>query len=105
MFVILVMIGCLLLYRKSKYFPHEADFLLYPFRRRKIMLNMAGLALLLVAAILSTSRYGWGTGLLIFFTTVIFSFCLVIVVLPLHKKLVYILAGACIVLIMLENLL
>lgn len=101
---LLAIIGCFLLYRTSKYFSNEIISLESMIRFQKWDIKIIGSFFLLVSAILSIIKYGLGTGLLIFFATVIFGLCFIMIVIPLNRIWVYLLAGIYMALIVFENI-
>lgn len=105
MHFLIAILGCFLLYRQSKYFPTTGRSGNLALRMSRRSLNVAGSLLLLLSAVLSSIEYGLGTGLLVSFATVTFGLCLLLIVLPLHRSLVYLLLAICSSLIILERIL
>ena len=105
MLFLLVFLGCLLLYRTSKYFPKGINILTQRTPVSNNLMSLAGTSILVISAVVSSFTFGLGTGLLIFFAALMLSLCLVIIVFSLNRRLVYLLAGICVILIVIENLL
>lgn len=105
MFFILAIVGCFLLYGTSKYVPSTLTIVAEKIRLRKRQTKTLGCIALFISAFLAGLQFGWGTGLVIFLITLILAFCLVIILFPLNRKLAFVLAFICTLLIILENIL
>lgn len=105
MYILLAFIGSLLLYATSKYFPQHFTFFRSIIVANKKWSKMIAGVVLAASAMLTIRQFGWGTGLVIFCTTLIFAFSLLLIVLPLHNRLVYIIALVIILLLMIQNML
>ncbi|MEE1963948.1 hypothetical protein V1387_14740 [Allomuricauda taeanensis] len=101
--IVLVLLGCFLLYAKSRHFPvfltgigekAKKD----PGRTRILAYTSFALAIVFLG-----HQYGFFTGFVIFLTTLMFGLCITVMFLPLHNKYAYILMGLCIIVILIEN--
>ena len=103
MSIVLIFLGCFLLYAKSKHFPVHFLNVVAKFSMHKIALRSIAYLLFFFATILLMIQYGPATGLVIFLIALMFGLCLTIMFLPLNKKYAYLLVGLSLVCIIIEN--
>ena len=103
MAVLLIILGCLIIYGKSRYFPDNLSYLRNQLKKKPKIVRSLGYLLFLGSYLLFSNQLGWGTAIVVFITTLSFGLCLVLIVLPLHKKYVYILGVFSLLIIIVEN--
>ncbi len=103
MSIVLIFLGCIALYAKSKNFPEHFSNLLKRSKIKKTAWRGIGYLFLVLGAIVLMVQYGLATGLVIFLITLMFGLSVTIMFLPLNKKYAYILLGLSLVFIILEN--
>lgn len=101
--ILLIVLGCLLLYSRSKYFPAALEKIFGSFRGKPGVLRIVAYLFFVASAIILMVGYGPATGLLIFLITLMFALCLIIMFLPLNKKYAYLLVGLSLLFIIIEN--
>ncbi|MEM6377473.1 MAG: hypothetical protein AAF705_04615 [Bacteroidota bacterium] len=101
---ILISIACILFYGKSKYFPKNLTHVSTKIKDNWQIARIAGYLLFLLAAILLCLQLGIGTGLVVFFTALSLLFCLTLIVLPLNKGYIYLIATLSLLIIIFENI-
>ncbi|WP_027077106.1 hypothetical protein [Maribacter antarcticus] len=105
MALILILFGWLIGYGKSRYFPAHGFALGTQLQKQKKISRIMGYLLFLVAYMLLTKQFGWGTAIVIFFSLHIFALCLLLIVLSLHRKYGYVLGAFILLVILIENML
>ncbi|MEM9361859.1 MAG: DUF3325 family protein [Bacteroidota bacterium] len=103
--IVLIFLGCFLLYAKSKHFPKRFETIGDKMRHKPVLTRWIGYLLFLVSASIFVYQFGLGTGLIAFFITVLLGLCLTIILLPLNKKYVYVLGALSVIVIVIENIL
>ena len=94
--IVLIFLGCFLLYAKSKHFPKRLQHLGSRLRKN---------ALFLGAYLILGSQFGWATGFVVFLITITLGLVLNIMLLPLNQKYAYVLAGLSLLVIIIDNIL
>ncbi|MBS9460912.1 hypothetical protein KIM67_00715 [Flagellimonas sp. 389] len=102
--VILVFIGSLLLYAKSKHFPQFLNFVGITARQKPVLTRVVAYIVFLLSILIFTVQFDFATALVIFMITVMLALGLIITLLPLNQKYVYLFAGLSLVIIVMENL-
>jgi len=102
--IILTFLGCFCLYSKSVYFPKRLQKIVEIANKNPVGLKILGYSFFLGAAVFFSYQFGILSGLIIFLITLIFSFCLTIILLPLHHKYAYLFAGLSIIVVIIENI-
>lgn len=105
MAIVLIFTACFLLYGNSKHFPAYLNPLRKKLQQRKQLTRLCAYILLIISAFLFANHFGVGTGLTVFLITLLCSLCLTIILLPLNRMYAYLLAGTCLIIIVLENIL
>ncbi|MEM6893489.1 MAG: DUF3325 family protein [Bacteroidota bacterium] len=103
--IVLIFLGCFLLYAKSKHFPKRLQHLGNRLRKNTVQTRLVGYLLFVGAYLLLGSQLGWATGFVVFLITLILGLVLNIILLPLHQKYAYILAGLSLLVIIIDNIL
>ncbi|KQC30393.1 hypothetical protein AAY42_11315 [Flagellimonas eckloniae] len=103
--IVLIFLGCFLLYVKSKHFPEQLNSIKKEANERPLVTRLITYLLFISSAILLSFQLGLATGLLTFLITLLLSLCLTIMLLPLHKKYAYFLAILSLIVIVIENIL
>lgn len=101
--IILVFLGCFLLYAKSRHFPNY-----YPNLKKRAagnpkVLRWISYGMFLLSVTIFCLQNGVATGLVIFLITLMFGLCLTIMFLPLNKKYAYVMVGLSLLSIIIEN--
>ena len=103
--IILALLGCVLLYSKSKYSP----VFISRFRKKVSLKNthirLLAYTLFFISIVLLTNQLGFWTGLVTFLIVLMFGLSLTIVIVPLNKRVAYILCGLSILMVIIENML
>ncbi|MEM6515772.1 MAG: hypothetical protein AAF688_06280 [Bacteroidota bacterium] len=99
-----LILGGLLLFSKSKYFPKRKGALLEKMNIALNLKNVIGYVLLTLSYVLFALEFGWGTGFVIYLIAFSFVYALLIMVLPLHKSVGYIFAGLSLVIIVFSQI-
>ncbi|MEO1009656.1 MAG: hypothetical protein AAFX53_00025 [Bacteroidota bacterium] len=105
MAIVLLFLGCFVLYGKSKYFPEHLASVGKRIKDNRKMANLLGYFLLTASLLMFGWQFGWATGFIIFFTTLSLGYCLLLIVLPLHKNYVYAMTAICVCLIIIDQIL
>lgn len=103
--VILVFIGSLLLYAKSKHFPEFLNFVGIRARQKPVLTRAVAYIAFLLSILIFTVQFDFATALVIFMITVMLTLGLMIILLPLNQKYVYLFAGLSLVVVVIENIL
>ncbi len=104
MAIILVLFGCLLLYSKSKYSPLFLSRQRVKVPLKKKYIRLMAYVFFIISIILLTLQLGFWTGLVTFLMVLMFGLSLTIVILPLNKRIAYILCGLSILMVIIENI-
>ncbi len=103
MSICFLFMGCLTLYGKSTYFPDDL------IRIRKILLKnqsisrSVGYFFLLLSSVLCIINYGVATGILVFLMAMTMTLSVLIIIVPIHKNYLYVMASICLLAIVFEN--
>lgn len=100
---VLILLGCFLLYAKSKHFPEHFSQIALKLRGKENQLRIAAYFLFVLANVIFVYQFGWATGLTIFLFVVMFGLSITVMFLPLNKKYAYLLLGLSLVSIIVEN--
>ena len=103
MSILLLLLGCFILYGRSKFFPEHVSYIGLRIKKHRQMALLLGYMLLLISYILFSIRFGWGTGFIIYLVCVSLLYSLMVIVLSLHKRYIYVIALIVILLISFEN--
>ncbi|MEM9649889.1 MAG: hypothetical protein AAF969_15530 [Bacteroidota bacterium] len=103
--IVLIFVGCFILYAKSKHFPKHLRKIGGIAKVRPNQQRWIAYGLFAIATAILALQYGFFTGLVIFMITVMFALCLTISLLPLNHRYAYILAGLSVLIITIENML
>ncbi|WP_375586872.1 DUF3325 family protein [Flagellimonas aurea] len=101
--IVLVLLGCFMLYAKSRHFPMFLSNMGKKAKENPVGTRWLAYAIFALSLALLGYQYGFFTGFVIFLTTLMFGLCITVMLLPLQNKYAYILAGLCIVVILIEN--
>ncbi|MEM0998955.1 MAG: hypothetical protein AAGN35_17990 [Bacteroidota bacterium] len=97
-----LVLAALFYYGKSKYFPEEHRALKQQFQDRPWLSSLGGSVLALTAGILCIATWGWLTGIWLWGIGLLSVFALVVILLPLHRQLLYALLGGAFLLLILD---
>ena len=89
MITITLILGCLLLYSKSKYFNKDLSYLHKIMSKNKPVTRVFGYLLIATSAILISQYFDVFTGLLVFASALYLCFSLLILLLPTNQKFIY----------------
>jgi len=101
--ILLIFLGCFLLYTKSKYVPKYFSNLEKWAKARPIGTRLIAYGLFITSIIVLCLQNGLATGLVIFLIALIFGLCITIILIPLNKKYAYWMAGLSVLFIIIEN--
>ncbi|BFP40766.1 hypothetical protein FGF1_16110 [Flavobacteriaceae bacterium GF1] len=101
--IILVFLGCSLLYAKSKHFPDYFANFKRRARENPKSLRLISYGMFLLSMVVLCLQNGVATGLVIFLITLMFGLSLTIMFLPLNKKYAYLMVGLSLLSIIVEN--
>ena len=102
--ITLTLIGCFLLYSKSKYSPKAINNLRNKLKLGTKSLRYIGYVLFICAIVILGLQLGFWTGLVTFMLALMFGLCLTIIILPLHNRLGYFLCSLLILFKIIENI-
>ncbi|MEM9078590.1 MAG: hypothetical protein AAGC43_16235 [Bacteroidota bacterium] len=103
--LVLILLGCFLLYAKSRHFPKQFTSIGERMKKKPELTRWVAYLMFLLSASIFAYQLGIGTGLTAFFISVLLGLCLTIVLLPLNKKYVYVLGALSVIVIVMENIL
>jgi len=103
MSILLLLLGCFILYGKSRYFPEHFNLIGKIIKQQKQIALLVGYLFLLSSYIIFGNKFGWGTGFVIYLACTSLFYSLLVIVLPLHKRYIYLIALITILLICFEN--
>jgi len=92
MSIVLLLLGCFILYSKSKFFPKNLERISLLINKQKKITTMVGYLFLTLSYILFKNKFGTGTALVLFIISIIFSYSVLSIVFTINKKPVYIIA-------------
>ncbi len=102
--VLLVMLGCVLLYLSSKHAPKNLAKLKEKTASSPRITRSLLLSSFLISIVIFCSQSGLITGLLVFLLTGILGLCLTVILFPLKNNYAYLLAGFSLLVIVIENI-
>ncbi len=105
MAIVLIFLGCFLLYAKSKHFPKRMEHWALQLKSKPVRTRIFGYTLFVASFTILSLQFGFATGIVIFIMAVLLALSLTIMLLPLHRKYAYILAGLSVLVIVVENML
>ncbi|MEM7655172.1 MAG: hypothetical protein AAF399_03515 [Bacteroidota bacterium] len=105
MSIALILLASFLLYGKSKHFPAHLATVGERLKQNPRLSQASAYGLHAAAMAWLANQFGWGTGIVIWFMMMTMSYCLLLIVLPLHQRFAYVVAGLCLGSILLEILL
>lgn len=105
MSIVFLFLGCFLLYGKSKHFPEHFNKIGTMIKDNQRVTTIGGFLLLLFSYVLLANQFGWGTGLAIYLIAISFVYSLLLIILPIHKNYLYVIALLSVLLIVIENIL
>ncbi|MEM9000203.1 MAG: hypothetical protein AAGB24_08050 [Bacteroidota bacterium] len=103
MAIVLIFLGCFLLYSKSKHFPKQFAALAYRLQGKETVVRIASYGFFILSMASLIHQFGLASGLIIFLIVLMFGLCLIVMFLPLHKKYAYLLVGLGLLSIVIEN--
>lgn len=103
--ILLIFLGCFLLYAKSKYVPKDLANIEKWTRANPLGTRLIVYALFVTSIIVLCLQNGLATGLVIFLFALMFGLCITIILIPLNKKYAYWIAGLSVLFIIIENIL
>lgn len=101
--IVLVLLGCFLLYAKSRHLPIFLQRIGDRAKQDSIRTRILAYIIFAMSLAVLGYQYGFFTGFIIFLTTLMLSLCLIVMLLPLHNKYAYILTALSIIIIVIEN--
>lgn len=101
--IVLIFLGCFVLYSKSRYFPTYLKDLISITKNPTSRLYYIGFSLFILAIIILGFQYGFYTGTIIFLSALMLGMSMTIIFLPLNKKYAYLMAGLSILVIVIET--
>ncbi|RNC83440.1 MAG: hypothetical protein ED556_12855 [Winogradskyella sp.] len=105
MTIILTLLGCFFLYSKSKFSPTFVSEVYRKLRLNQLSTRVIAYTLFAISITLSIMELGFWTGLITFLLVLMFGLCITVVILPLNKRIAYIITGLGILFIVIENIL
>ncbi|WP_367279573.1 DUF3325 family protein [Ulvibacterium sp.] len=103
--IILIFLGCFLLYAKSKHVPRYFSRIEAWAKQQPKKTRLLAYGLFALSVVIFCWQNGIATGLVAFLVALMFGLCLTIIFLPLHKKYAYLLVGLSLVLIIINTIL
>lgn len=103
MAIVLIFLGCFLLYAKSKHLPVFLEAIGNKAKKRPKITRLVAYMAFVLALLVLAYRYGFFTGSIIFFTALMLGLCLVVMLLPLHNRYAYLLIVIALIIIVIEN--
>ena len=103
MSIVLLLLGCFILYGRSRFFPEHLSGIGNVIKQQKQIVLLVGYLFLLSSYVVFGSTFGWGTGFIIYLVCISLFYSLLVIVLPLHKRYIYLIALITILLICFEN--
>ena len=103
MSILLLLIGCFILYGRSKFFPEHFNVIEKVIKKQKQIALLVGYLFLLSSYVMFGNTFGWGTGFVIYLVCISLLYSLMVIVLSLHKRYIYVIALIVILLISFEN--
>ena len=101
--ILLLFIGCFILYGKSKFFPEYYNNVGNLIKQNRQVALLFGYLFLFTSYILFSLKLGWGTGFIVYLMTLSLFYSLLVIVLPLNKLFIHVLSSIVILLIIFEN--
>jgi hypothetical protein len=104
MSILLLFLGCFLLYGRSKFFPDYLTLVGKVIKKNKQIVFFLGYLFLTSSYLLLWHQLGWATGFIVYLSAISFAYCMLVIVLPLHKRYIYFIAILCAALVIFENM-
>lgn len=104
MAIVLVFLGCFLLYVKSKYAPLQGVATWAYFRANLTITRALAYALFSIALVLLAYQHGFFTGFTVFLMCLMLGLGLAVVVFPINSKYAYVLAGLSLFVILITSI-
>ena len=104
MSVFLLFLGCFLLYGRSKFFPKYLASVDRVIKKNKQIAFVLGYLFLTASYLLFWYQLGWATGFIVYLSGISFAYCILLIVLPLHKRYIYFIAILSVALIIIESM-
>ena len=101
--ILLLFIGCLILYGKSRFFPEHYNSIGNVIKQNKQVALLLGYLSLITSYILFSLKIGWGTGFIVYLMALSLFYSLLVIVLPLNKLFIHLISSIVILLIIFEN--
>lgn len=104
MSIFLLFLGCFLLFGKSKFFPDHLTSVGKIIKKNKQIALLLGYLFLTSSYLLFWHQLGWVTGFIVYLSAISLTYCILVIVLPLHKRYIYFIAILSVVLIIFESM-
>ena len=102
--IFLLFLGCFLLFGKSKFFPDHLVSVGKVIKKNKRIALLLGYLFLTASYLLFRHQLDWATALIIYLSSISFAYCILVIVLPLHKRYIYLIAILSVALIIFESM-
>ncbi len=102
--IVILIMGCFLLYGNSKYFPENLSYVRVQIKKYPKVIRILAYTLFLISYTFFYHQLGWGTAIIVFIIALVFSLCITLIVIPIHKRYVYVIATLSLLIIILENI-
>ena len=105
MSIVAIFFACFLLFGRSKYFPKYLGSISKQLKKNDLITRITAYLSFFCSIVLLGNQFGWATGMIIFVMMLMFAYGLIVILLPLNKSYAYIIAGLCILSVLLEKVL